>query len=68
MRPTIVHFTVTGRNEAGVHLVLIQLFLLYNVNHVVLMLASIFLAYFHKKRKEVCIKTRSTSASRSLRG
>ena len=68
MRPTIVHFTVTGGNEAGVHLVLIQPFLLYNVNHVVLMLASIFLAYFYKKRKEVCIKTRSTSASRLLRG
>ena len=42
MRPTIVHFTVAGGNEAGVHLVLIQPFLLYNVNHVVLMLASIF--------------------------
>ena len=32
----IVHFTVTGENEAGVDLVLIQPFLLYYVNHVIL--------------------------------
>ena len=38
---TIVQFTVTGGNEAGVDLVLIQPFLLYYVNHVVLMLTSI---------------------------
>ena len=35
---TIAHFTVTGGNEAGVDLVLIQLSLLYYVNHVVVML------------------------------
>ena len=38
----IAHFTATGGNEAGVDLVLIQPFLLYYVNHVVLMLSSIF--------------------------
>ena len=38
----IVHFTVTGGNEAGVDLVLIQPFLLSYVNHFVLMLTSIF--------------------------
>ena len=38
----IVHFTVTGENEAGVDHVLIQPFLLYYVNHVVLMVTSIF--------------------------
>ena len=40
----IAHFTVTGENEAGVDLVLIQPFLLYYANHVVLMLTSIFKA------------------------
>ena len=39
---TIAHFTVAGENEAGVDLVLIQPFLLYYVNHVFLMLTSIF--------------------------
>ena len=34
--PFMGHFTVTGGNEAGVDLVLIQPFLLYYVNHVVL--------------------------------
>ena len=38
----IAHFTVAGENEAGVDLVLIQPFLLYYVNHVLLMLISIF--------------------------
>ena len=38
------HFAVTGGNEAGVDLVLIQPFLLYYVNHVVLMLTSMFQA------------------------
>ena len=31
-RPTTVHFTVTSGNEAGVDLVLTQLFQLYYVN------------------------------------
>ena len=35
----IVHFTVTSGNKAGVDLVLIQLFLLYDANHVILMLS-----------------------------
>ena len=39
---SIAHFTVTVGNEAGVDLVLIQPFLLYYANHVV-MLSSIFL-------------------------
>ena len=38
----IIHFTVTGGYEANVDPVLIQPFLLYYVNHVVLMLTSIF--------------------------
>ena len=38
----IAHFTVAGENEAGVDLVLIQPFLLYYVNHVFLVLTSIF--------------------------
>ena len=66
--PIMAHFTVTGANEAGVDLVLIQPFLLYYVNHVVVMLTFFFEQNFHKKKKEVCIKTRSTSASRSLKG
>ena len=63
----VAHFTVTGENEATVDLVLIHPFLLYYVNHVVLMLTCIFEYNFHKKRKKVCIKTRPTSASRSLK-
>ena len=38
----MAHVTVTGGNEAGVDLVLIQPSVLYHVNHVVLMLTSIF--------------------------
>ena len=40
----IGHFTVTGGNETGVDLVLIQNFLLYYVNHVFLMETGIFLS------------------------
>ena len=49
------HFTVTGGNEAGVDLVLIQPCLLYYVNHVVLMLTSIFISkiYIRKGRRFV---------------
>ena len=42
----IAHFTVTGANEAGVGLVLLRPFLLYYVNHVVVMLTIIFSAKF----------------------
>ena len=42
----IAHFTVTGGNEAGVDLVLIQPFLLFYVNHFVLILSGIFKAKF----------------------
>ena len=38
------------------------------VNHVFLMQTGIFEQNFHLEREEVCIKTRSTSASRSLKG
>ena len=64
----IGHVTVIGGNEAGVDIVLIQPFLLYYVNHVFLIQTGIFEHNFHKKRKEVCIKTRSTSGSHSLKG
>ena len=50
---------VTGGIEAGDDLVLIQHFLLYYVNHVVLMLTGNFSKHnFSKKRTEVCTKTR----------
>ena len=55
---------VTGESKAKVDLVLIQSFLLYYVFGVVFMLSRIFFKQnFHKKRKEICIKTRSTSTS-----
>ena len=51
----IAQFTVTGGNEAGVDLVLIQLCLLYYVNRVVLMLTSISSAKFtEEKRGGLC--------------
>ena len=43
---SIAHFTVTGANETGVDLGLIQPFLLYHVNHVVVMLTIISSAKF----------------------
>ena len=49
----IAHVTVTGENEVGVELVLTQPFLLYYVNHVVLILTTVtyFLKIkFHKNR------------------
>ena len=65
-------YSYTGRNEAWFDLLLIQTFLLYYVNHVFLTLQCVTKCFFshdfHDKRKEVCIKTRSTSASRSLKG
>ena len=42
VRKLIAHFTVTVGNEAGVDLVLIQPCLLYYVNHVFVILNSIF--------------------------
>ena len=42
----IGHFTVVDGSEAGVDLVLIQTFLLYYVNQVILMLTSIFQGQF----------------------
>ena len=52
-RVSVIHFKVTGANVAGFDLVLMQPFLLYYVNSVILMLTSIFSTDFHKKRKEV---------------
>ena len=42
----IGHFTVMDGSEAGIDLVLIQTFLLYYVNQVILMLTSIFQGQF----------------------
>ena len=42
----IGHFTVMDGGEAGVDLVLIQTFLFYHVNQVILMLTSIFQGQF----------------------
>ena len=44
LKTTIAHFTVTVGNEAGVDVALIQPYLLYYVNHIVVMLTSIFLS------------------------
>ena len=64
----IGHFTVMDGSEAGGDLVSIQTFLLYYANQVVLMLINIFQGDFHNRANEICIKTRSTSASHSLEG
>ena len=47
----MVHFTVTVANEAKIDLVLIQPFLLYYVNHAVLMLTNFFNMIFIRKGK-----------------
>ena len=61
-----IHFIVKGANEDAIDLVLIQTFLLYYVNSC--NSYANFLAGKGKKRKDVFIKTRSTSASSSLEG
>ena len=61
-----IHFIVKGANEDATDLVLIQTFLLYYVNSC--NSYANFLARKGKKRKDVFIKTRSTSASSSLEG
>ena len=58
----IAQFTVTGRNEVKVELVLIQPFMFWYVYYFVLILTSIFKQNLHLKKMEFCIKTRSTSA------
>ena len=61
--------SLSSGKEAEADVVLIQPFLLYHVNHVVLMQTSIFHHIFIRKgRKEVFTKVRSTSALRKLRG
>ena len=52
----MAQFTVTGANEAGVDLVLIQPFLLYYVNHVVVMLTFFFNKISIRKRKRFVSK------------
>ena len=47
----IGHFTVMDGSEAGVDLVLLQTFLLYYVNQVILMLTSIFQGQFPQQSK-----------------
>ena len=47
----IAHFTVTVGNEVGVDLVFIQPSLLYYVNHVFVILNSIFLAKFTSEKE-----------------
>ena len=49
--PAKAHVRVTGENEAGVDLVLIQPFLLYCVKNVFLMLTSIFKHNFHEEEE-----------------
>ena len=61
-----IHLIVKGANEAALDPALIQTFLLYYVKSC--NSYANFLAGKGKKRKEVFIKTRSTSASRSLKG
>ena len=58
----IAQFTVTGKNEVKVELVLIQPFMFWYVYYFVLILTSIFKQNIHLKKMELCIKTRSTSA------
>ena len=65
---TIGHFTVMNGSEVDGDLVLIQTFMLYYVNQVILMLTCSSKNNFHNKAKKVCIKARSTSASHSLEG
>ena len=68
-RLPIGHFTVMNGSESEVDLVLIQTFLLYNVNQVILMVIIVFFKdNFHNKANKVCIRTRSPSASHSLEG
>ena len=50
-------------SEAECDLVLIQTFLIYYVNQVILILNCIFQENFHNKAKKICIKTRSPSDS-----
>ena len=61
--PRIAHFIVTCENEAGVDLLLIQPFLLYYVNHVVLSLTSIFQAKFSLQREGSLYQNKSALAA-----
>ena len=61
--PRIAYFTVPCENEAGVDLLLIQPFLLYYVNHVVLSLTSIFQAKFALQREGSLYQNKSALAA-----
>ena len=62
-------FTVAAGNEARVDSVLIQPFLLFYVNHGILVLTIIIIIMhtFHKKSREVCINTSSPPSSHSIK-
>ena len=64
---SIVHFTVTGENEAGGDRLLIQ-----PISFIIVIMfflcETVFCSNFDKKGKEVCINISSNSASHSLRG
>ena len=60
-------FTVAAGNEARVDSVLMQPFLLFYVNHSILVLTIIIMHTFHKKSWEVCINTSSPPSSHSIK-
>ena len=60
----LVTWPLSG-SEAGVGLVLIKTSCFSYVNHVVLI---VNILYLHMKSRRVCIKTRSTPASLTLKG
>ena len=55
VRLPIAHFTVTVGNEAGVDPVLIQPCLLYYVNHVFVILNSIFFSKIYIRKGRRCV-------------
>ena len=60
-------FTVAAGDEARVDSVLMQPFLLFYVNHGILVLTIIIMHTFHKKSWEVCINTSSPPSSHSIK-
>ena len=64
----IGHFTVMDGSEAGVDLVLLQTFLHYYVNQVILMLTSIFQGQFPQQSKGGLYQNKVTAALHSLEG
>ena len=66
-RILVALFTVAAGNEARVDSVLMQPFLLFYVNHGILVLTIIIMHTFHKKSWEVCINTSSPPSSHSIK-